>query len=182
MTLAVAWLRSRRLPAIAAICAAVALAGALAADTSLRLPGLRRSLPLPVVVVLIASLVVTAPLADRFGGLEAAMPRARLDRALAGSTACALAVLACLPVSASAGFRFPWSTLLALMTVGVLAVIALGPLAWLPPLVLGLTTIYIDFVYDQPIRSALDALPAPVLVAALAASVASYAAIGPRRS
>jgi len=180
--LAPAWLRSRRLPAVAAVCAVVALGGALAADATLRLPVLRRSLPLPVLLVLVSALVVTTPLCNRFGGLEAAMPRARLDRALAGGLACGLAVLACLPVSARAGARFSWSTLLGLMIVGVLAVLALGPLGWLPPTVLGLTTIYVDFAYAAPVRSALDAVGLPALSAALVASLLAFAALGPRSS
>lgn len=182
MTLALAWLRSRHLPAVAVLCLAIAVAGAVAADTTLRLPGLSRSLPMPVVIVLIAGLVVTAPLLDRFGGLEASMPRARLDRALASGLACGLPVLACMPVSASAAGRFPWSPLLALMTAGVLAVIALGPLGWLPPTVLGFATVYIDFTYGEPIRSALDAAGLPVLAAALAVSAAAYAVLGPKNA
>lgn len=180
MTVVWGWLRSRRLPAIALACAAVAVAGALAADTTLRLPGLRRSLPLPFLIVLISGLVVTTPLYDRFGGLEASMPRARLDRALASGLACSLAVLACLPVSASAGYRFPWTPLLALMTVGVLAVVVLGPLAWLPSTVLGFVNVYVDFTYSDPIRSALDGVGVPLLSAALVASAFAYAHFGPR--
>lgn len=108
------------------------------------------------------------------------MPRARLDRALASGLACSLAVLACLPVSAAAGYRFPWTPLLALMTVGVLAVVVLGPLAWLPPTVLGFVTVYVDFTYSEPIRSGLDGLGIPLLSAVLLASVLGYAHVGPR--
>lgn len=180
MTLALAWLRSRRLIAVAVACAVVALAGMSAADATLRLPGLRRSLPLSVIVVVVSALVVTTPLCNRFGGLEASMPRARLDRAMAGVLACGLAVLACLPVGVAAAGRFPWSPLLALMTIGVLAVIALGPLGWMPPTVLSLVTLYVDFNYAEPIRSALDAIGLFALSAALVASVLAYAAVGPR--
>lgn len=182
MTLGWAWLRSRRLPAVAVVCIAIAVAGASAADASLQLPGLRRSLPLPVVLVVISGLVVTTPLYNRFGGLEASMPRVRLDRALASGVACSLAVLACLPASAAAGPRFPWSPLLALMTVGVLAVVVLGPLAWLPPTVLGFVTVYVDFNYAEPIRTALDGLGIPSLSAALVASALAFARVGPKKT
>lgn len=182
MTLALAWLRSRRLIGVAAACAVVALAGMSAADATLRLPGLSRSLPLSVVIVVVSALVVTTPLCNRFGGLEASMPRARLDRAMAGALACGLAILACLPVSAAAAGRFPWSPLLAIMTIAVLAVIALGPLGWMPPTVLSLVTLYVDFNYAEPIRSALNAVGLLALSAALVASVLAYAALGPRSS
>lgn len=182
MTLALAWLRSRRLTTVAAACAALALAGMSAADATLQLPGLRRSLPLSVVIVVVSALVVTTPLYNRFGGMETSMPRARVDRAMAGALACGLAVLACLPVSAAAAGRFPWSPLLAIMTIAVLAVTALGPLGWMPPTALSLVTLYVDFNNAEPIRSALDAIGLPALSTALVASVLTYAAIGPRSS
>ena len=107
MTLALAWLRSRRLTMIAAACAVLALAGMSAADATLQLPGLRRSLPRSVVIVVVSALVVTTPLSNRFGGLETSLPRTRVDHALAGAFTCGLAVLACLPVSAAAAGRYP---------------------------------------------------------------------------
>ncbi len=180
--LAYAWYRSRGFPIVAAACLVSALAGAFAADVTLRLPLLPRSLPLPVIVVLVVTLVMTTPLCNRFGSLETSLARAPLDRAMAGVVACGLAMVACLPASISAGAKFPWSLLLALMTVAVLAVIMLGPLAWLPTTVLGLTTIYVDLVYRDPIRSTLDALGLPTLTIALGVSLAGFIARGPRNS
>jgi hypothetical protein len=182
MMLALAWLRSRHLPALAAVCAVVAIAGAFAADATLRLPVVRRALPLPVLMVLIPALVATTPLCSRFDALEASLPRGVSDRAMAGGAACALALLACLPVGLAAGPIFPWSALLALMAVGVAAVIVLGPLAWMPTIVLGLGTVYVDFVYAEPIRSALDSVGIAALAATLGASLLAYVIVGPQRS
>ncbi len=178
--LAFGWFRSRNFTIVTLACGVVVLAGALAADATLRLPFLRRSLPLPVLVVLLPALVVTTPLYSRFGNLETSLTRARLDRALAAVVACSLAIVAGLPASAAAGARFPWSLLLALMAVAVLAVMIVGPLAWLPTLVLGLITVYVDFVYREPIRSTLDAVGIPTLAVAVAASVVGFVVHGPR--
>lgn len=181
-TCAIAWIRSRHLHIAAAACLLVAVIGAAAGDATLELPLLRRSLPLPVIVILIPSLVMTGPLCDRLGGLEATLPRAATDRAAAGSAACGLAAAACLPPGLAMGTQFPWSPLLTLMAVAVLAVVLLGELAWLPTTALALTTIYIDFVYQEPIKTELDAIGLVPIVAALAACMLAFVAYGPRRS
>ena len=164
------------------MCGLLALAGALAADATLLLPYLNRRLPLPLMLVVVTATVVPHPLCDRFGGLEACLPRALLDRALAAAAVCSLALLACVPASMSAGGRFPWTPLLALMSAAVLAVTAVGPLAWLPALALGLLTVHVELVYSQPVERALDRVGAPVLLLVLLASVAGYVRRGPRVS
>lgn len=181
-SLAYAWLRSRSFTTVIVACVVVAVAGALAADATLRLPFLRRSLPLPALVAFLPALVVTTPLYNRFGSLEATLPRATVDRALAGTVACGLAIAACLPASVAAGARFPWTVLLALLSVALLAVIVLGPLAWLPTLVLGFIAMYVDFVYREPIRSALDTVGTPTLAFAVVACIGGFVVYGPHTS
>ncbi|MGN6612273.1 MAG: hypothetical protein ACTHLJ_10905 [Angustibacter sp.] len=174
-----AWLRSRGFGVALAVVAVTALVGALAADTTLQLPFVQRSIPLPVLVLLVAVIVVVTPIQDRFGGLEASLARQRTDRLLAAALACSLAVLACAPAAASAAGLFPWSVFLALLGFSVVAVVVAGALAWLPTVVVGLAVTYVDLVHDQAVRSTLDALGVPVLVALLLGALGLYVLRGP---
>lgn len=178
--LAWAWLTSRGFRLAALVCLVMAAAGTMAADTTLRLPFVQRSLPLPLVIVLAASVVVVTPLQNRFGALESSLVRGRLDRGLAGMLACGLAVLACIPAAVSAAGRFPWSVLIALLVFSVGAVVAAGPLAWLATVVAGLAVTYVDLAYAEPIRSALDALGVPTLLALLLGGLYVFLVRGPR--
>jgi len=162
------------------VCGLLALAGALAADATLLLPYLNRRLPLPLMLVVVTATVVPHPLCDRFGGLEACLPRALLDRALAAAAVCSLALLACVPAGISAGGLFPWTPLLALMSVAVLAVTAFGPLAWLPALTLSLLDVHVELVYSHPVQRALDRLGVPALLLILLISISVYVRRGPR--
>lgn len=173
------WLRSRGLIVVIAACLVVALLGALTADVTLRLPYIRRSLPMPLVVVLVAALVIATPLQRRFGELEGSFARAAVDRAVAGLLTCALALIACAPASQSAAGAFPWALLLALMIVSVLAVVWLGSLAWFAPVLLGLASIYVDLTQNAVISTALEALGLPVLAAALVIALAVFVVRGP---
>lgn len=173
------WLRSRGFGTALAVVAATALVGGLAGDATLRLPFVERSLPLPVVVLLVAVVVVVTPVQDRFGGLEASLARRRADRLLAGALACGLAVLGCLPAAVAAGALFPWSVFIALLALAVAAVVVVGDLAWLPTVVVGLGVTYVDLVYGQPVRSALDALGLPALAALLLAALLLFVLHGP---
>ncbi len=176
---AVGWLRSRGFGAALVVVVAAALAGGLAGKTTLQLPFVERSLPLPVVVLLVAVVVVVTPVQDRFGGLEASLARRRSDRVLAGALACSLAVLGCVPAAVAAGGLFPWSVFVALLAFSVLAVVLAGSLAWLPTVLVGLGVTYVDLVYGQPVRSALDALGLPALAALLLAALGLYVLRGP---
>lgn len=178
--LARAWLTSRGFGPAALVCLAMAAAGTVAADATLRLPFVRRSLPLPVLIVLVALVVVVTPLQNRFGPLESSLVRVCLDRGLAGVLACTLAVLASVPAAVSAAGRFPWSVLIALLACSVVAVVLAGPLAWLPTLVAGLATTYVDLAYDEPIRSALDTLGVPTLIVLLLVGLCVFLVKGPR--
>lgn len=173
------WLRSRGFGVAFGVAAATALAGGLAAHATLRLPFVQRSLPMPVVVLLVALVVVVTPVQDRFGGLEGSLVRGRADRLLAASLACGLAVLGCVPAAVAAAGLFPWSVFIALLVLAVVAVILLGPLAWLPTVVAGLAVTYIDLGYGQPVRSALNAVGLPVLSALLLAALGLYVLRGP---
>lgn len=177
----VGWVRSRGFGPALLVSGATAVAGGLAADTTLQLPFVQRSLPLPVVVLLVAVIVVVTPIQDRFGGLEASLARRRTDRSLAAALACSLAVLACAPAAVSAAGLFPWSVFVALLVVSVAAVVVVGPLAWLPTIFAGLAVTYVDLVYGQPVRSALDALGLPALAAFLLAALGLYVLRGPSR-
>ena len=180
MTLALAWLRSRRLTMIAAACAVLALAGMSAADATLQLPGLRRSLPLSRVIVGVRAGRHDAAVQPirRPGDVAAQSPRRpRASRSLH--------LRPCGPrlPARQRGRRRPLPlTLLAIMTIAVQAVTALGPLGWMPPTALSLVTLYVDVNNADPIRSALDAVGLPALSTALVACVLAYAAIGPRSS
>lgn len=175
----VGWLRSRSFGTAVAAAATTAVAGGLAADATLQLPFVQRALPLPVVVLLVAVVVVVTPIQDRFGGLEDSLGRRRTDRVLAGALACSLAVLGCMPAAVAAGGLFPWSVFVALLAFSVLAVVLAGPLAWLPTVLVGLAATYVDLVYGQPVRSALDALGLPALAAFLLAALGLYVLRGP---
>lgn len=174
------WLRSRRFPGIAALCLLVGLVSPLAADVTLVLPFINRRLPIPLLLVLLPSVVLTAPLCDRFGGLERNLPRANLDRGLAAGLAIVLVLATSLPGAVAASGLFPWTPLLALMTLALLAVVLLGTLAWLPAVTLGVVYVYVDFVYAQPLRIGLDDVGVPLLSLALLLAAATYIAWGPR--
>ncbi|KQX65680.1 hypothetical protein ASD06_08605 [Angustibacter sp. Root456] len=177
--MALGWLRSRGFVGALVVAAATAIAGGVAADTTLQLPLVQRSLPLPVVVLLVAVIVVVTPIQDRFGGLEASLERRRTDRLLAGALACSLAVVACGPAAMSARERLPWSVFVGLLVVAVMAVVVVGAFAWLPTVVVGLAVTYVDLVYGQPVRSALDTVGLPVLSALLMAALGLYVLRGP---
>lgn len=175
------WLRSRHFMIVLAFCLLVAVAGAFAADDTLRVPLLQRRLPVSFVIVLMATLVVTVPLCIRFGALERSLPRELSDRAFAAGLACGIAILSCVPAGLAARGLFPWTPLLALLTIGVLAVVLLGPLAWAPTATLAMTLVYIDFVYAQPIKMFLDSVGILSLAALLLLSASAFTVLGPRR-
>lgn len=178
---AIGWLRSRHFFVVLAFCLLIAGVGAYAGDGIVRLPFLQRRLPVPFIVVLMATLVVTVPLCSRFGALERSLPRELPDRALAVALACGVALLSCLPAGLVTGGLFPWTPLLALLCLGVLAVLLLGPLAWAPTATLAMALIYIDFIYAQPIKTFLDSVGVPVLVGLLVLSASTFTVLGPRR-
>lgn len=178
--IAVAWLRSRRFPALGAVCLAIAAAGALAADSSLLLPFVNRRLPMPLLLVLLPAVVLTTPLCDRFGGLERHMARTVAERGLAVALAVSLVAAASLPAAVASDFQFPRSPLLALMALALVGVATLGALAWLPSVVIGMAVMYVDFIYEAPIRSALDTLGSPLLCLSVLLAGVVYAVRGPR--
>jgi hypothetical protein len=177
---AVAWLRSRRFPALAAVCLAVAVAGSFAADSSLLLPFVNRRFPMPLLLVLLPAVVLTTPLCDRFGGLERHMGRTVAERGLAVALAVLLVAAASLPAALAAGALFPTTPLLALMALAVTGVVALGALAWLPSVVVGMAVMYADFIYQAPVRSALDTLGSALLGLTVLLAGVVYAVRGPR--
>lgn len=179
MALALGWLRSRAFVTAALVVVVAATLGGVAADTTLRLPFIQRSLPVPVLVLLVAAIVVVTPLQDRFGGLEASMARGRADRGLAGGLACSLAVMACVPAALSAAGVFPWNVFIALLAFSIVAVVVAGALAWLPTVAVGLAVTYVDLVYGAPVRSTLDAVGLPVLFVVLVSALLLYVARGP---
>lgn len=182
ISLSWAWLRSRGFHLAMIGCAIVALSGALASGVTLRLPFLRHPLPLPVLAVLVTVLVVTTSLQARFAVVERTLLRVRLDRAVAGIVACGLAGASCLPAGLATSRAVPWNLLVALMTVATVAVVLLGPMAWLTPLVIGLACLYADLRYHHVVSHALDDLGGPVLTAALVVSLAAFVRFGPRSS
>lgn len=180
--LATAWLRSRGLTTTLAVLLLVAVAGALAADVTLRLPYVRRSLPVPLALVALTGLVIAIPLQNRFGDLERSFPRGTAERGFAGCLVCALAAAACVPAGLSAVGAFPWRLLFALMAATVVAVVLVGPFAWLAPLVLGLAVMYVDLQRNAVITSALNTVGMTKLVLALVVALLVFAARGPARA
>lgn len=175
-----AWLRSRTFIGVSALCALVAVVSALAADATLLLPLINRTLRLPLLLLLLPSVVLTSPLQDRFGGMERRLRHSQRDRGLAVVLGCALVMATCTPAAAAAGERFPWRALAVLMVAAVAAVVLLGPLAWLVSTTLGMTYVYADVGNGERIRTTLDTAPAPLLAAALVAAATAYIVRGPR--
>jgi len=66
------------------------------------------------------------------------------------------------------------------MALAVIGVVALGALAWLPSVVIGVAVVYADFIYQAPVRSALDAAGSPALCLLVLLASVVYAVRGPR--
>lgn len=175
------WLRSHGFGWAAVACLVLTVLGALAGDATLQLPGVPRSVPLPVVVIVVAALIVTTPLQSRFGELDATLPRAEQDRAMTSLLTCGLAVIACLPISRASSGRFSWAVMLVMVTVAVVAVVLVGPLAGLPTAVVGLAATYADAAYGDPVRRLLDEVGPVALSGLLAVSLLVYVGRGPAR-
>lgn len=176
----VGWLRSRRFPLVAALLAVVALLGGVAAQETVRIPLLRNPVQMPIMLLLVVVAIAGVPLPDRFGLLERSFARAAVDRTGAAVLACGLSVASLLPAVALNASRFPWSLLLALMTLAVLGVCLLGSLGWLPALVGALVSVYVELNDRQAVTGALDRLGVPALLGLLAAAVALFVLRGPR--
>jgi len=72
--------------------------------------------------------------------------------------------------------------LFALMAATVVAVVLVGPFAWLAPLVLGLAVMYVDLQRNAVITLALNTVGMTKLVLALVVALLLFAARGPARA
>lgn len=177
--LAGAWLRSRGFPTAVVAGLLVAVAGALAGDVTLRLPYLQRSLPVPLVLITLTALVIATPLQSRFGDVERSFTRGTAERGVAGCLACFIAVAACVPASLRTAGAFPWRLLLALAAATVLAVVLVGPFAWLASLTLGLAAMYANLTRDGIVNTTLDDVGTTALVVTVLVALLVFAARGP---
>lgn len=164
--------RVRRMPVILPFAGIVALAGLLAADDSLLLPLVPRSLPVPVLLSVVAGILVAAPLASSPVVEIGAVARRRSERAIALGLTLSLTLLSIAPAIESGQGSISWNQPLTVVAVALVSVVALDRMAWLPTTTVTIGWIYLDLNSLGTLSESLrDAGRLPLLAAALSAAV-----------
>ena len=170
--------RVRRMPVVLPFAVAVALAGLLAADGSLLLPLVPRSLPVPVLLSVVAGILVAAPLASSPVVEIGAVARRRGERAIALGLILSMTLLSIAPAIESGQGLISWNQPLTVVAVALASVVVLDRMAWLPTTVVTVGGTYLDLnslgTLSQTLR---DAGSVPLLAVAVLASV--YVVHGP---
>ena len=170
--------RVRRMPVVLPFAVAVALAGLLAADGSLLLPLVPRSLPVPVLLSVVAGILVAAPLASSPVVEIGAVARRGSERAIALGLILSMTLLSIAPAIESGQGLISWNQPLTVVAVALASVVVIDRMAWLPTTVVTVGGTYLDLnslgTLSQTLR---DAGPVPLLAVAVLAAV--YVVHGP---
>lgn len=166
--------------------AGVALIGWVTRRMVVHFPVVAEAVQARLLVVVAAVLVALIPLYASFPALEGTLLREGRLRALRVLAAVALALVAVLPAwlamtslrqgSVDAEVRL----LLVLLSVGLVAIVWVGDLAWAVGLSTGLVSIFADTQVNRPVSTALLAVPVAVFVVLLVVAGALVVRNGPR--
>lgn len=175
-------LKAHRWGTSLAVALGLGLVGYLSRATYLDIPFLQDVLPARVLVAVVAVVVAITPLYLTFPDLVDTLDRERAVRRVRPYGVVALALIAYLPAAVAVPDSVDDTRLfLAALTLGLLAVAAVGDLAWTVVFAAGFASLIVDTAPGAPVTSALAACTTLGLAVALAGATVLVGAVGPRR-
>lgn len=158
---------------------------AVTRDDWVTLPVVQERLPARLLLMVVAVPVVLTPLYGRFPELSATFPReprARLGQAVGSALLLAVVLLPCLGAADDGALRADLTLTLLLLGLGIAAVVLVGEAAWLVPLLVGVTVLFVETSGSAPVTRVLAGLPPALSAAAVVTAGTFYVLRGPRRS
>ncbi|MGO4256724.1 hypothetical protein [Marmoricola sp. RAF53] len=159
---------------------AMVVLGALRPAVEVALPLVGQPLPLPFLVAVAIPSLVVVPLYAAFPWVEATLPRSAAVRAATVTLTLTGTAIALLVLSGfhDHGTDLPLKVAFLLVTSGPVAVVGMGELAWIVPMLLGFCSLLVGHGYAAAQLS--SHVPWPLIVVGIAASAVLYWRFGAR--
>lgn len=179
-------LRAHRWPVTLLGFVALAGTGTWYGQVLVAVPFAEFPVPLSIVVMVFTAVVAPTPLYSSFPELEAALARERLLRAVRVGVVVAATTLSVAPAwTATPDPMDRHADLLLglwMLTAAVVGTVALGELAWAPPLCIGAVAMVYGASQPTPLPGPVQALPVWPFVLLLGAACLVHVVHGPRRA
>lgn len=179
------WLRAHRWISTGLFALGLAVLGWVTRDTRITFPLVEGKLPARLVVALGVTTVALTPLYSSFPELEPGLLREPWLRVFRVVLAPALAVAAVAPAWVAGppdtALRTDLVWFFLLFASGLVAVVAVGELAWVAPLSLGALSLIVDQSREQHLSRLLAEVRTPVAIAVLVLAAVVFVLRGPRR-